>query len=360
MLHLNKISALLLAVFLLVQPVFAQSEPSLPTELDVVSAVHLVAALPSNWSPLSVRTEERQFLLDLTTAPVYTLSADGSWQPVLASALPEDVTAQYAGTFGIPAGAQGGYAYRIQLNPDACWEDGAAITADDYIFSIEKLLEDEENRANWTFLAGAEAILSGENRPGDEIISLREARLFNIHDALAAGYADLYVDTTRFWGLDAGWQNISSRSRLEDLAMPDGMDERFVSPAYLYAHYLADGAESSRFQSNFIGIRKLSGETMTMEDLGIRKTGPLEIVLLLQEPCAPSTLMQKLEKLVLLRKNCWSNYFATSVETYRSYGPYCITSVGEEQIVLEPNPSWWGDPVSRDFDRIICRAEGKD
>ncbi len=362
MLHLKKTLWLLLAMLLLVQPVFARNEssgePTQPPEPDIISAVHQVTELPSNWSPLSPWTAQRQFLLDLTTAPVYTLSHDGTWQPILAGSLPEDVTKDYAGTYGIPAYAQGGYAYRIRLSRDACWEDGLAITADDYIFSIRKLLEDEENRPNWTFLAGAEAILAGSFRPGEEIVSLRDAQLFNVHDALAAGHRDLYVDTTHFWGLDAGWQSISSRSRLQDLAMPDGMDERFVSPAYLYVRYLSDGAESSRFQSSFVGVRKASLEVMTMDDLGLLKTDPYEIVLLLQEPLAPSTLMQKLEKLFLFRESYWSKDFATSAETYCAYGPYRITSSDSSQIILEPNPNWWGTPVRDDFDRIICR--GKD
>ena len=35
--------------------------------------------------------------------------------------------------------------------------------------------------------------------------------------------------------------------------MPDGMDERFVSGAYLYNRYLASGRENSRFQRQFDG-----------------------------------------------------------------------------------------------------------
>lgn len=364
MLHFRNLLWLILVMLLLVQPVFAETTPSSdPTQQrdpDIISAVHRVSALPSNWSPLSPVSSQQQFLLGLTTAPVYSLSADGNWTPVLAAALPEDVTESYAGTYGIPAHATGGYAYRIALNSEACWDDGLVITADDYIFSIRKLLEDEENRDFWTFLANAQAILSGKPQLGDEIISLREAQLFNVHEALAAGYTQLYLDTSNFWGLDAGWLPISDRSRLQDFAMPDGMDERFVSPAYLYSRYLADGSESSRFQSRFLGVPKTTGNVMTMDDLGIVKTGPFEIVLLLQEPAVPSILMEKLEKLFLFRENYWSKDYATSPETYSGYGPYRITSVDSSQIILEPNSNWWGEPVTDEFDRILCRVSGKD
>ena len=362
MLHFRKVLWLILVMLLLVQPVFAETAPSAestePLKPDIISAIHEVSSLPSNWSPLSPVSSQQQFLLELTTTVMYSLSSDGSWTPVLAAALPEDVTKDYAGTYGIPAHATGGYAYRILLNPDARWDDGSTITADDYIFSIRKLLEDEENRDFWTFLANAQDVLSGKAQPADEVISLREAQLFNVHEALAAGYTQLYLDTSNFWGLDAGWLPVSDRSRLQDFAMPDGMDERFVSPAYLYTRYLIEGSESSRFQSRFIGVRKTTGKAMTMDDLGIVKVSPHEIVLILQNPAAPSILMEKLEKLFLFRENYWSKDYATSPETYCGYGPYRITSVDSSQIILEPNSNWWGEPVSEEFDRIICRVAG--
>jgi len=363
MLHLRKALCLLLFSLLLVQPVFAETEApatTQPPQPDIVSAVRHVSELPTNWSPLSPSTAEQRWLRSLTTTSLYTLNEDGSWLPVLARELPEDVTASYAGSYGIPADARGGYAFRILLSSDACWEDGLLITADDYIFSIQKLLEDEENRENWTFLANAEAVLSGKKHPGDEIVSLWDMDITCVHDALTAGYTDFFVDTSRFWGLDAGWKPISDRSGLQDFAMPSGMDERVVSAAYLYDRYLSDGAEYSRLQRNFIGIYRFLGKEMTMGDLGILKVGPFELILLVTNPIAPSTLIQKLENLFLFRQSCWGKDFATSPETYCGYGPYRITSVDSRQIILEPNANWWGAPVSEEFDRIICRQTGKD
>jgi len=346
-------------VLLLAQPVFAE-EPSETVRPDIISAIRTVETLPSGWSPLSPEASEKQWLLDKTTAPVYELTETGSWEPVLADTLPEDVTADYAGTYGIPSDAQGSFAYRILLSGDACWEDGTVITAEDYVFSIQKLLEDEENRDNWTFLANAEAILSGGTKPAEEIITLRSATFTSMQEAIAAGHSDFYIDTTHFWGLEGGWRSVSDRSRLQDFAMPDGMDERFVSPAYLYANYLADGAENSRLQREFIGIPESAGEPVTMDDLGIISISPSELVLITQMPTAPSVLMQKLQNLFLFRESFWGKDFATSAETYCSYGPYRITAADTAQIILEPNPNWWGAAVSGEFDRIICRPAEKE
>lgn len=366
MLYRRNLVSLILVLLLLVQPVFATSqddagEVSAPTQApDIISAVHTVDALPANWSPLSPVSTVQQWLLSHTTAAMYTLADDGSWTPVLASALPEDVTADYAGSYGIPSDARGGYAYRILLNAQARWDDGLMITADDYIFSVQKLLEDEENRQNWLFLANAAAVLSEKKIPGDDIVNLRQAGFSNMQEALNAGHVDFYVDTTHFWGLNAGWLPITDRNRLMDFAMPSGMDERTVTPAYLYARYLADGSENSRLQRDFIGVSKSYQNSYTMEDLGLIKAGSFELVLLLQEPLAPSALMQKLENLFLFRKSYWSKDYATSDATYCGYGPYRITSADSAQIILEPNEFWWGTPVSDQFHRIICRVGGKD
>ena len=363
MLHLRKFLCLLFVALLLVQPVFAEAEPeTAPTEpfhADIISAIRTVEEIPTNWSPLSPVTTERQWLLNKTTVPVYQLEGDGSWTPILAGALPVDVTADYAGSFGIPADAQGAYAYSVALNSEARWDDGLMITADDYIFSIQKLLEDEENRQNWLFLANASAILSDKRNPNGDVLSLLETEFSSVDEARNAGITDFYLDTTGFWGLDQGWKPITDRSRIQDFAMPDGLDERFVSPAYLYSRYLESGKESDRFQRDFIGISK-TYEKVTMEDLGIIKAGPFELIFVLQQPLAPSAFMQKLENLFLIRQSCWSKDFATSPATYCGYGLYRITSADGDQIILEPNEYWWGESVSDDFHRIICRKAGKD
>lgn len=365
MLFLRKTMWLAVTALLVLESLFAglfptepPAEPTAPPEPDIISAIHTVSELPDNWSPFTPDTEEKLWLRKNTSAPVYTFTADGIWEPVLVTALPEDVTAEYAGTYGIPASAQTGYAFRIQLRKDARWEDGLLITADDYIFSIQRLLEDEENRPNWTFLAYAEEALSGTKKPGSEIIPLRDAKLSNIQDALDAGFTDLYIDTSRFWGLEGGWCPISDRTRMQDFAMPSGMDERFVSPAYLYTYYLAEGKENSRLQDRFIGFCKPQDEVFTMDDLGILKINSFELVFLLDEPVTLSTFIQKFENLFLFRESYWGKKYASSPDTYCSYGPYRITVKEKDHVILEPNEFWFGEPVSDAFDRIICRTAG--
>ena len=53
--------------------------------------------------------------------------------PEMAASLPVDVTEKVKaeGKFNIPESPTSGYAYTIDLNPNACFEDGTKITADD-------------------------------------------------------------------------------------------------------------------------------------------------------------------------------------------------------------------------------------
>lgn len=345
MLHLRKALCICITALLLAQPVLA--ETTLPTgqEADIVTALYEVENIPADFDSRTFP----DWLRNLTTAPLFSLNSNGNWTPVLASALPEDVTENHAGTYGIPGKAQRGYAYRILLNENACFEDGTPITAENYVNSIRALFEDSKTAGNLLFLANASAIRSGKHHPGSDIISLNDAGFTGIGEAWSAGYTEFYLDTEGFWGLGGGWKSVSDRIRLRDYAMAGGLDEYFVSPAYLYRYYLMDGAISSYYQTEFIGICRTPGEAMTIDDLGIVKVDDHEIILLLQEPLTPSTLMQKLETLPLF----WDHH-----DSFLSYGPYRIVSATKNELLLEPNPYWYGSADPRGYDRIFCQKIG--
>ena len=60
--------------------------------------------------------------------------------------MPVDVTEQVKAEhleFGIPESATEGYAYTIDLNENAVWEDGTPINADTYVYSMQQLLRPE-------------------------------------------------------------------------------------------------------------------------------------------------------------------------------------------------------------------------
>lgn len=310
-----------LAAILLLAFGVSATEPAAPTEPK--AALHYMDTLPGNFSPLSGQTAEKEFLLKLTTDKLYRLSADGSTiTPSMATAMPTDVTAEYAGTYGVPADAVRGYAFRIDLNSAACWADGTPITADDYLYSMEQLYAE----GYFEFLAYREPQI-------ESVVSLEEAGFASTADAQDAGYTLFFVDTSGFWGLENGWKSVNDRTRLRDYAMPSGLNEYFVTPAYLYNSYLAEGAGFDYLQSEFVGISAQPEAQHTFTDAGILKTGEHQITLILNAPTTATALALELEDLWLFREG---------VE-HGSYGPYELVSADPNLIVLERNEHWWGD-----------------
>lgn len=329
MLHIKKLLCALLTALLLVQPVFAETQTPTEPQPDIVTAVFEIDTLPVDISPAAAP----QWLWDLIAAPLYAVE-NGAFSPVLADSLPEDVTAEFTGNYGIPEDAARGYAFRIFLRADVRREDGSPITAGDWAAAIRDDLQ------SWTALANAQPILDKKQHPGNQIVSLKAAGFSGIAEAWEAGHAEFYVDMSGFWGLSSGWRAISDRTRMRDFAMPGHLEEAFVSPSYIYRNYLMDGGESSHFQRDFLGICTVPGAAYTPEDLGLIEERDDSFILIFQKPTTLSTVASKLAGLVLPGR--------------LSYGPYRITSAGTE-LLLEPNPHWWGGPDPRGYDRILCR-----
>lgn len=326
---LKILTAVLLLTSLLV-PALAQAAENV-TEIPVYD----MEILPGTWNPLSAMTPEKEFLLEMTSARLYRVTAEGALLPELAAGLPVDVTAAYTGAgYGIPA-ADRGYAFRIELNPQACWEDGTPITADDWLFTIAQY------RLNEKFTLS----LAEQTEPGEgPVRSLQETGFDTLEQAREAGYRDFYLDVTRFWGLQGGWMALGDRTRLRDYAIPEGMDEFWVSPAYLYRRYLAAGQAYDRWQGQMLGLTEpAAGEPVP----GMEKTGDYQITLILSEASTPQAVAAGLEKLRPIRQELWRAEYATSVPDYSACGPYRVALVEQGRIVLVRNENWYGatDPA---------------
>ena len=76
----------------------------------------------------------------------------------------EDVSAQYVGDkWGVPADSKG-YAYKITLREDLKWENGDAIKAEDFVYTMkEQLNPDFQNYRADSFYTGATTIVNAEN-----------------------------------------------------------------------------------------------------------------------------------------------------------------------------------------------------
>ena len=335
---LRKMISLLVIVALLAVPAVSAADTR-------VVAIQEMATLPTGWNPLETDTPEAVFIQDLTGGGLYRLSGDGKTISSSYAALPKDVTAEYAGTFGVPENAVRGYAYRISLSGSACWDDGTPITADDWMLSGKKMLEGDHETL--LILANAAGYRKGETHD-PQIISLGDAGYNSVAAAQEAGITDFYVDVEHYWGLGDGWRSITDITRLKDYAMTLGYPEMYVSAAWLYSRYLANERSQAYFQSEFVGIAG-EGVPLTLDDVGLLKTGDYELVLILEEPETASSLAAKLENFRLIREDSTYRSAAGSA----SYGPYRVAEVTSESIRLEKNPNWWGKEGQ--YDEILCR-----
>lgn len=134
-------------------------------------------ALGNNWNPHTWETSADDSILNYLSSPFCTMSIKDSengvyqWIYEMATSI-EDVTAEHRDDLvkynvALAEGdtaetAEKGYVFEIKLNPNAKWENGEAITADDYIYSMQQLLNPKMKnyRAN-LYYAGESAVAGG-------------------------------------------------------------------------------------------------------------------------------------------------------------------------------------------------------
>lgn len=338
---MNKLLALALSLLLLAMPAAATEEVALP---PIYVAVAKLPGIPENLDPLGEESPGKQELLELISEPLFRLEA-GTPMPAQAAELPVDVTAEFAGQYSIPANARRGYAFAITLREGAAWESGEPVTVADWYFVMEKLLERDAFPLE---LANYQAYLWGDTLPAEKIISLMDAGFSSAMEAEAAGYSDFYVETETFWGLDGtGWYRITDKTRLFDSSIPSGCEEMYVTPAYLYRRYLADGPLAI-FQAEFVGIPAEPGKQLTWDQVGLVADED-RLVLILQEPSTPEFVAWKLTGLYPVEAQSYDGTAAVP-----ACGRYRVAEATETEILLEPNPAWKWEDI--EFETVRCVA----
>ena len=100
-----------------------------------------ISKAPVSWNPHIGDSDADSYVQGYTEMGLYAISlADDlenySFVDEMAVGDPADVTADYVEKYGISEG-ETGKAWEIALNPDAVWANGEAITAEDYLWSME-------------------------------------------------------------------------------------------------------------------------------------------------------------------------------------------------------------------------------
>ncbi len=321
---------------------------------------------PDSFSPLTWTTDGERSVLSYTTSSLYVTASDEEgnvvFTPELATALPQDVTEEYAGdtVYGVPEDAQEGYAYRITIRDDAVWEDGTAITTADFAYALQLYLSENSTHQSdyensYAALANVAAYLqdsytcaydaeAGYADVSDEELyfSLTQVNALLKTTSLEEYYAYYFQDKATLFIDDT---NGNIYEQLEELAGGEDYvllsDESRALLAAFCKNYGIDDEE---------GYKRLcfyqdEDQACTWEEVGFVAEDDTTMTFILEKEVDACELAYALSDLLLVKQDVYEanpDAYGCSAESYQSYGPYTIVSFDEEEMVLEKNEAWFG------------------
>ncbi|MBD5145281.1 MAG: hypothetical protein HDT21_05125 [Ruminococcus sp.] len=298
-------------------------------------------------------------------------TCDGyEWFCEMAASEPEDVTAQYAGDekWDIPADATEGYAWKVTLNPDAKWEDGTPINADSYIYSMQNMLSPEMNNYNASNYYSKLPIKNAENYYKSKQGASKAAVASDFGEYADYGDSKLYVSftlpTVAFYDYSAEdyysdsepYLNEAGEDLLDKYGSEDYVevtDEVIADVNYMLKDwYMMDEIDETSYLDMAFYDKVL--EPKTFEEVGFFKTGDYELTVILYSPLSPYFFKYYSSTYALVNEEKYeagktqtgdmikTNY-ATSADTYKSFGPYKLVSMqADKEFRLTKNENWYG------------------
>ena len=360
-------------------------------------------ALGTNWNPHTWETNADDNILSYISSPFCTMSIKDSengiyqWIYEMATSI-TDVTKDHQDDLTkykvtLPEGKAAsdvteGYVYEIKLNPNAMWETGEKINADDYIYSMKMLLDSSmRNYRSNLYWSGESAVAGGLAYYNSEA---------PIYDPMVPAYGE--NDTPDYsYDLDAGiargevYINLSS---LETTLFGDayslnllhskykvGSDSDYkvisdAANAYGYTKITAENKETAynivkACLTLFSGIEEKDLPNCFKEALftytgkkgdkvdydaavGCYKVDDYTIRYVNQNAIELNYFLTSCTSTWLVHRSTYENGFdttgelkttdyCTSKETTVSYGPYRIETLQKDkQLVLVKNENWFG------------------
>lgn len=365
-----------------------------------------VSVMATNWNPHTYQTADDAYPVDTARIRIglYDLIFNDELHPVegkepftgyvvlpeMAASLPVDVTEQVKAEhpeFGIPEDMTSGYAYTIDLNPDACWEDGTPINADTYVYSMQKLLDPKllnyravDYYAQNFSIAGAE-----EYANAGRTVDLDNYAMsgYTLED-LTLGEDGQYVSpegSPMFVGVnfDLSW-TAQSGGTLQELVEAYGdqyfnmerweelvalADENGLAPltedsyAMLVSVISTDAWMEDESNAPCYFVERKTYPEVDFSTVGLYKSGDYQITLVLDKALAGFNLYYSLTSNWIVKEDLyescltsstgadgvevWSSTYNTSVETTSSYGPYKLVEFQTDKFMrYEKNENWYG------------------
>ena len=364
-------------------------EPQLPPEFTLQLASQ---ALATDWNPHTWKSNADADLIEFITSPLVDISIKDSetgeyqWVYEMAESI-RDVTADNIEdltkySVSIPAANPAepvaeGYVYEIKLNKNAKWADGKAVTADDYIYSMEQLLDPQlQNYRASRFVSGNLRVAGGDRyyHSGQPVYVCAASRdlgfYYDYNTAVAQGIVYVNVDSSdyQFHSMSLSQLNQAysfgyatelemlrrqadeygytliteeNRAMIEEI-MRNMLLKVFgisyipqMDEAYREALFVRTGmVEEADFDS--VGLYKV--DDYTLRYVCAQQTGFNEFMSLLTSPWLVYKDYYEAAKNVAEG----SAAYCSSIENTMSYGPYMLSSVSAEKMELIQNPNWYG------------------
>ena len=352
------------------------------------------STFPSTWNPHTYQTATDSTILDYTTVGFYTFDYNETKDgfvvvPEMAAAMPVDVTAEYVGQYGLVEGDEA-RAWLIELRDDLTWDDGTPITANDFVESAKRLLDPAAiNYRADSLYSGSLKIMNAKGRfysgrtvtsPADQAFAsyspdLDDQLIFH----LGPGEVECYVRTWQgfpasydvartaeyliasyggYMGADAEGNVIFTPEAA--VAMEGKTIAEIKADPELYAALVSFASFCSALSSSrgvlATCINTKEYEEVSFDEVGIIALSDTELVLVLESELDGFYLNYSLTgNLGLVHvptydacasvddNGLYSNTYGTSVDTYKSFGPYKLTSYQlDKEILFERNNAWYG------------------
>lgn len=360
-----------------------------------------VVTMATNWNPHTYQTNDDAYPRDTANIFIglYSIIYNDELHPVegkdpytgyvvipeMAASEPVDVTEQIKAEhpeFGIPESATSGYAYTIDLNPNATWEDGTPINADTYVYSMQQLLNPDllnyrasDYYAGQFCIAGAEAYANAGNtaytdnalgnaytmddltlgEDGQYVGPNGERMYIGLDFALDWTGGDTLNDYIEAYGTDyfdtTNWETLIAMA--DENGLIPLTDENLALFTPVTTGNPAWGETEADLPNYFVyGVDY--PEVEYDGTVGLYKSGDYQITLVLGKALAGFNLIYSLtsnwivyepyyEECLTESNGVWSSTYCTSVETTMAYGPYKLTEYQTDKFMkFEKNENWYG------------------
>ena len=319
----------------------------------------------------------------------------------------EDVTSDYAGSYAVPADATEQYAYKITLRDTLKWDDGTAITAEDFVYTMKEQLDPKSkhyradsfynsgtvihNAKNYVYQGSTADVSARDKHQTWEAAQTDSSCFFTLDSSSTVGawiaknysqYLGTYTPAYILYGL--GYVDVSEA----DMLALEGKTwaEIAADPALkatwdaVLAFWQTDPNEELDFFSYEYTYPEVS-----FDDVGIfvgDNAQELIIVLdktmqlLNEDGSLYYNAAYQLSSLPVVHKakweanlqapqegsTLWTSTYNTSVASTASWGPYKLTEFQSgKSYTLEKNPEWygWDLDIYKDqyrTDRIVCET----